>query len=54
MRVTIKTKKIDFNFDDPNLKCYAHFDSENKRVLEFLKELIQKVSDESIKQNKIQ
>lgn len=49
MRVIIKTKKIELDFDDPNLKCYAHFNSEYKSVLDFLKELIQKVSDESAK-----
>lgn len=49
MKIHIKTKELDLNFDDEKLLTAYHFSNINKPVLDFVKECIQKVSDESIK-----
>ena len=53
MKIKIKTEKVEFEFDDEKIfQMGNYFEKENKAVLEFLKECIQKVSEESIKINK--
>ena len=53
MKIKIKTEKVVFEFDDEKIfQMGNYFEKENKAVLEFLKECIQKVSEESIKINK--
>jgi len=52
MIIKIKTEKVEFEFDDENIfKMGYYFEKENKAVLDFLKDCIQKVSEESIKIN---
>jgi hypothetical protein len=50
MKIKIKTKEIDFEFDDDKVyKVYYFFDKDNKELIDMLKECIQKVADETIK-----
>ncbi len=50
MKIRITTSEVNFELEDPNLKTVTIDSSHgNEGFLKFVKELIQKVSDESIK-----
>lgn len=49
MKIKIKTDKIDFEFEEPNLTYGDYFKNENERVMAFLIKCIEKVSEESNK-----
>jgi hypothetical protein len=50
MIIKVKTEKLEFEFDDEKIFTMGnYFEKDNKPVLEFIKECIQKVVDESNK-----
>lgn len=52
MIIKITTKQVQFEFEDPSIVYSTSFGGESKGLLDFLKQLIDKVTEQSKEANK--